>query len=80
MISDSMIDFIKVIDYSIAGFGSGAIAYGLLSVASSVSTAVPPIIGPAMFGALTLLGVVGGVMAGRQTTAKAEVDAKANAK
>ena len=67
-----MIDFADVVDYSLAGFGSGAISYSILSAAIAAGASIPSVVGPAIFGALTLLGVVGGFMKGRKTTVKAE--------
>lgn len=60
-----MIDFESIIDYSLAGFGSGSIAYSIISAARAANASIPPHIGALMFGVLTTLGVVGGFLKGR---------------
>lgn len=72
----NMLDFTDIVDYSIAGFGGGAISYSLLSAAVASGANIPHAVGPAIFGALTVLGAVGGFMKARKSAAKAEKEAE----
>ena len=60
-----MIDFESIIDYSLAGFGSGAVSYSVISAAQAAGASIPTPVGALFFGALTILGVVGGFLKGR---------------
>lgn len=69
-----MIDFSNLIDYALGGFGSGAICYSILTAVSTTAGAGNPyaLLGQVFFGALTTMGVVGGLLKGRSKVSAAE--------
>ncbi len=68
----TMIDFESVVEYVLGGFGSGAIAYSILADAITAGASIPTVVGPAVFGTLTVLGVLGGILKGRRVSKEAE--------
>ena len=69
-----MIDFEKVIEYSLGGFGAGAVSFAILSETGAiVSDPMYTLLGEAIFGAVTVLGVVGGILSGRKSASASSV-------
>ena len=66
-----MIDEERIMDYTIGGFSAGAVSYALLEMTSAITgMSMYTLLGEAFFGALTVLGIVGGILKGRRNYPK----------